>query len=1170
MTTGRALARATLCVAFAAVGANAAADWCYSSACDAGKDGTFDKNQRKMCELLSDTAKYCLRPTSADVCPRELQYHGWCDANAYVFDSGCLARYPMTSATACDNCDFDSYDTAYWSVGAPYPVHPGMVNQNLRTCVIDYVKTQLRAQFAEDGMTADEASITSLALQEFPDEQMTDADDFNSQFSSYYLTDSDFDDLDAESSDVALDDVSGEAVESTVQKSVTAQQCSGSGSDQQCFDICTADLGLKSEYKIKIPKVCAKIKILGKKFKKCIKVPSTKFKVPNKCQKLCITIPGYCEMSSALTAVNDLQNVNSLDDMVAPCKAVGVPNTVCDAIAQADDAINSLAQLKNVKNLNDVADMCSSLMPNNVCTEIKDSIAALSSIATMAAQTTVDGVLQVGLLPNILTGYIEDAQDALEKVVDTLESSLRGLLEHVWGEVSTTSSELISLIESSIKSTMAKSSSSMSALGAARENRRAVLLDDIHEGVHAAFRGLAAPVRSAQSITASLGAATGQGCFVIPVMCTEEIEYPMKWPKALENVSSAPGAITVDPPDIQFDLCAQVNEFKVNSQVATKLVKALGDMFEAFFDALYDESGLKDVVDDIKKLGSGKFFASSSRRRLLSTDHHVAILAAHADYKNRLASAESIVLRELVKLSETIHSPDFATKPRTRATKEASLGKNAFEEVLDDFLDDLEAAIELMADTTSVKAEFSIKASGSASVSAHMALAKDGEFWSDQFSGVKIVPLPLPGLSAVLEYDLSLALPYYLNFDAQATLGVDFSVEMPMAIELSQNPSFSVTTPQVSVSRSLTGSAKAAMQIGAIVHLEKAFAALCAGPMCAGPWVDVKQDAYVGVDAWALANCASGYGELVPTWSDTFSYSTANQKKCAGALAGAGAYVEIPKTSILYSQMQLATIPIGEAASASSASSARLGAAAEDDEDPTASDVYNNSDCSSAKRGMGLYDFAPLLNGVIGSGTYLSRDIFALCEGGGACEPSDASPPTDCPTCACPAAPSEPSASPSPPASPPPASPPPAASHPPARAYAKKSARGVKTYDLGCCADGASKCVVATASTAASICGAACDACDGCRAFEFNANTGACGFSSTARSKSKAVATYYESNASASLGAASFAPPRRRAVAAVAAVAVVVAAVALARARASASRAARDVLDARARYGAAC
>ena len=124
----------------------------------------------------------------------------------------------MTSATACDNCDFDSYDTAYWSVGAPYQCIGHGEPKICGRGVIDYVKTQLRAQFAEDGMTADEASITSLALQEFPDEQMTDADDFNSQFSSYYLTDSDFDDLDAESSDVALDDVSGEAVESTVQR----------------------------------------------------------------------------------------------------------------------------------------------------------------------------------------------------------------------------------------------------------------------------------------------------------------------------------------------------------------------------------------------------------------------------------------------------------------------------------------------------------------------------------------------------------------------------------------------------------------------------------------------------------------------------------------------------------------------------------------------------------------------------------------------------------------------------------------------------------------------------------------------------------------------------------------------------------------------------------------
>ena len=250
-----------------------------------------------------------------------------------------------------------------------------MVNANLRTCVIDYVKTQLRAQFTAEGITADEASITSLALQEFPDEQMEGADDYNAQFSSFYLSDSDFNDLD--SSDVPLSDVDGEAVESTVTKSVSAQPCSGSGSDQQCFDVCTADLGLKSEYKIKIQKVCAKIRILGRSFKKCIKVPSTKFKVPKKCQKMCITIPGYCEMSTALTAVNDLKKVYSLNSLVAPCKAVGVPSNVCDAVGEADDAINAIAQLKNVKSLNDVADMCSSLMPSSVCTEIRDSVDAI-------------------------------------------------------------------------------------------------------------------------------------------------------------------------------------------------------------------------------------------------------------------------------------------------------------------------------------------------------------------------------------------------------------------------------------------------------------------------------------------------------------------------------------------------------------------------------------------------------------------------------------------------------------------------------------------------------------------------------------------------------------------------------------------------------------------------
>ena len=152
-------------LAAVALGGSSARAWatgtnCYPNACTAGKSGTFDKNQRNMCKMLARTDKYCVIPTSDDDCPRELKYHGWCDANRYVFNSGCLSKYPTTSVPGGSEVDFSSYNTAYWSVGAPYPLHPNMVNAALRTCVIYYVKTQLRAQFTAEGMTADEAYIT--------------------------------------------------------------------------------------------------------------------------------------------------------------------------------------------------------------------------------------------------------------------------------------------------------------------------------------------------------------------------------------------------------------------------------------------------------------------------------------------------------------------------------------------------------------------------------------------------------------------------------------------------------------------------------------------------------------------------------------------------------------------------------------------------------------------------------------------------------------------------------------------------------------------------------------------------------------------------------------------------------------------------------------------------
>lgn len=148
----------------------ATSSYCYpTAACDSGGSGTFDKNQRNICKMLSGTA-YCAAPASdaVGVCSAELRYQGWCDSNRYVINSGCITKYPTTSSVNCDNCNFASYATSYWSVGAPYPVHPGMVNSNLRTCVIDYVIEEMRKEYASENIDMSDESLEALALQESP------------------------------------------------------------------------------------------------------------------------------------------------------------------------------------------------------------------------------------------------------------------------------------------------------------------------------------------------------------------------------------------------------------------------------------------------------------------------------------------------------------------------------------------------------------------------------------------------------------------------------------------------------------------------------------------------------------------------------------------------------------------------------------------------------------------------------------------------------------------------------------------------------------------------------------------------------------------------------------------------------------------------------------------
>lgn len=1015
-----AIASGARCVAAGSVGAYTAGTACYpTAACESGGSGNFDVNQRKMCKMLAETDKYCIVPKEPtdelSGCSRELLYHGWCDANKYVFESGCLAKHPTTDSSACSHCNFDSYPTAYWSVGAPYPVHPGMVNHAFRECVIDYVKDLIEADFTAQGMTADATALQQLAEQEFPVQQMEGADDYNDQFSSYYLSDSDFDDLEEENEH--LDDIAGTVTASETTKTVAAS-CSSPSDDQICYKLCAGDLGINLEYRIKVPKVCAKIKILGKRFKKCIKVPTTKFKIPNKCTNLCMSIPGYCEMQQAASAITQIKNIKTLGDLASPCKTLGAPSQLCDLLTQADDAFQAMA-----------------------------------SMTRIATTQSVDALLDLQVLPSILQDVLDDATKALDDIANGLEDKLRNLVEHVWGTVASSSSEVVSFIENNVKGSICSSSSSTASLGAAREERRRALVNDIHHGVRAAFRGDSAPTHSARPLVPNLGA--GPCCYHIPFACSSEEVFPMPWPKALENISDSPGAVVVNMPDLEFNICGQITQFTVDDAVAAKLAKAFGDMFEALFAALYDASGLKKVVDDVKSLTKDIFGSSAALgsydRPSFSADDRKLLLRKYVEVKNRMTEMETIVLEELLKISDNIHSPEYlthATRTPSRDDVPSLGGENLFEKVLNDFADDLQTALKTMADTTVVKADMTINVKGDASIMAKAGVYKVGDIIDkleipNSFAGVRVVPL-YPGLSAAVQYDVLLSMPYYTNIDMEASFGLGLNIDIPMSVELSKTPNFAMGSPAVALVPTYTAAGKSSAQVGASVAIRKGWIALCAGSHCVGPWIKARQDVYVGIDTWALANCKSGYGELVPKWTDGFSYSSKNQASCAGSLAGAGGYAQVPKTSDIIAQVLFAPMPImPSGASAASQSAARLG----EDADK----------CDAQPMGMILADYTNTVRDAVmaGGDNWYTTDLFAEC-----------SAPSKC------------------------------AAPPPPQPYTRTASTKLYTYNALCCDDTSlSRCEQAQSATYETVCAALCDACWGCVAFDYDASTNLCGFS---------------------------------------------------------------------------
>jgi hypothetical protein len=301
-------------------------------------------------------------------------------------------------------------------------------------------------------------------------------------------------------------------------------------------------------------------------------------------------------------------------------------------------------------------------------------------------------------------------------------------------------------------------------------------------------------------------------------------------------------------------------------------------------------------------------------------------------------------------------------------------------------------------------------------------------------------------------------MPYYVNIDMEASFALGLDIDIPISLELSNKPNFAMGSPAVNLVPTYTAAGKSSAQVGASVEIKKGWIALCAGTHCVGPWIKARQDVYVGVDTWAFANCDSGYGELVPKWTDGFSYSSKNQAACAGSLAGAGGYAQVPKTGNILAQVLFAPMPImPSGASAASQSAARLG----DDDD----------ECEAQPMGMILADYTNTVHNAVmaGGDNWYTTDLFAECPSAGKCP------------------------APSPP-----------------QPYTPTANTKLAKYNARCCGNsGDSRCAAAIEGTYETLCAQLCDACAGCVAFDYQASKNKCGFSKSDSTEDRVGFTHF-------------------------------------------------------------
>ena len=706
-----------------------------------------------------------------------------------------------------------------------------------------------------------------------------------------------------------------------------------------------------------------------------------------------LTVPAnkFAQLTGA-SSIAALKNLNMLQGSVTSA----ISNL--EAEAAKFEQLTGAPSIAALKNLN--------MLQGSVTSAISNLQAEAAKFERLTGASSIAALKNLNMLQGSVVGVISDAQNALKEVAEGLENKLRDIVEMVWGNMVDNADDLLVMIENGFMDALDSATSSRASLGLRREHQ-AEFFNNVQDGLRRAFRGEALANVEKYTPAARLGSASKGSCLDIGISLLDDIatnDYLMPWPDKLASDDLAPGSFGVKFPTLDILLCAKIEEFKISPAVATELFNAFKEMFESMFQALYDATGLNDLVVKIQNLGDGKFF---SGRRLLSVDEQQQFLELHLQYKDELAAAEATILRELMHFHERLYaSTPLQSSASASADASASLGAGAFDAVIDKFTSRLTNALKRMDKTTSMKGTFTLGFKTSTSIIARHGVTQTGEFLADHLDmensveGVKIMATPVPGLLLAIDYKVSLHLPYFFKADAEGEFGVDVEVDFPLNVDINaHSPRVAFGEPQVKSKLTKSAQIVVGLQMGVVAQVEYAYVALCAGPVCAGPELWARQDVYVGLDAFAMtldrsqATCSKEAYSLTALWNN-WDYGTSTKESCAASLLGIGGYLQIPKTQLAL-ELLLKPIPIAKP-SGGGAALGKIKAASDLGEDTAPSGTDQGAGSLSLSPSVSLFDFTPLINTAYDmSGNFHMQELFSECTSS-----RDVAPTGCAPTCA--------------------------------------------------------------------------------------------------------------------------------------------------------------------------